>query len=57
MVYHTRLDALKQRHSTLEQLIHDEDKRPRPNSDLLARLKVEKLQLKDEMEKLLAEVN
>ncbi len=57
MAYHTRLDALKQRHSTLEQLIHDEDKRPRPDSDMLARLKVEKLQLKDEMEKLLAEVN
>lgn len=57
MAFHTRLDALKERHSALEQLIHDEDKRPRPDSDLLARLKVEKLQIKDEMEKLLVEVN
>jgi hypothetical protein len=57
MAYHARLDALKQRHSNLETLIHDEDKRPRPDSDTRVRLKVEKLQLKDEMEKLLAEVN
>lgn len=57
MDLHARLDALKERHATLEQLILDEDQRPRPDSDLLARLKVEKLHLKDEIEKLRTTVN
>ncbi len=57
MALHTSIDALKARHAALEQMIHDEDHRPRPDSDLLVRLKVEKLHLKDEMEKLLTEVN
>src|SRR5437879_4459525 len=38
-----RLDALKERHATLEQRITDEDQRPRPDSDTLTRLKIEKL--------------
>ena len=54
---HARMEALRERHAVLEQLIHDEDQRPRPNGDMLARLKVEKLQLKDEMEKLRTTVN
>ncbi len=57
MAFHTPIAALKARHAALEQLIHDEDHRPRPDSDLLARLKIEKLHVKDEMEKLLTEVN
>jgi len=47
-----RLDALKERHATLEQRITDEDQRPRPDSDTLTRLKIEKLHVKEEMERL-----
>ena len=52
MSYSTRLDALKQRHASLESRIQDEDSRPRPDSDMLMRLKLEKLHLKEKMEKL-----
>jgi hypothetical protein len=51
MSYSTRLDALKQRHASLDSRIQDEDHRPRPDSDTLMRLKLEKLHLKEEMEK------
>ncbi len=54
---YARLEALKERHATLDQQILDEDQRPRPDGDLLARWKVEKLHLKDEMERLLSPVN
>ena len=47
-----RLDALKERHAALEMRILDEDQRPRPDSDALTRLKVEKLRVKEEMERL-----
>jgi hypothetical protein len=47
-----RLDALKERHAALETRILDEDQRPRPDSDTLTRLKVEKLRVKEEMERL-----
>lgn len=57
MELHARLEALKERHATLEQQILDEDQRPRPDGDLLARWKVEKLHLKDEMERLLSPVH
>lgn len=57
MDFHARIDELRQRHAALEQMILDEDQRPRPDGDLLLRLKVEKLHLKDEMEKLRATVN
>ncbi len=57
MSYSTRLDALKQRHASLETRIHDEDTRPRPDPMALTRLKLEKLHLKEEMEKLLALVD
>ncbi len=52
MSLNTRLDALKERHASLETRIFDEDHRPQPDSEALMRLKVEKLQLKDEMERL-----
>ena len=52
MSYSTRLDALKQRHASLESRIQDEDHRPRPDSDMLMRLKLEKLHLKEKMEKI-----
>lgn len=52
MSLHSRIESLKERHATLETRIAAEDQRPRPDSDALARLKVEKLRLKEEMERL-----
>ncbi len=52
MNLHARLDALKERHSSLESRIFDEDHRPLPDTDTIARLKIEKLQIKDEMERI-----
>jgi len=47
-----RLDALKERHASLESRIFDEDHRPQPDTETIARLKIEKLQIKDEMERI-----
>ncbi len=52
MSLQSRIDSLKGRHATLETRIVDEDKRPRPDDQALARLKLEKLRLKEEMERL-----
>ena len=52
MSLQSRIDSLKDRHTTLEALIADEDHRPRPDAEALARLKHQKLRLKDEMERL-----
>jgi hypothetical protein len=52
MSLNTRLDALKERHASLETRILDEDNRPRPDTEILMRLKLEKLHLKEEMERL-----
>jgi hypothetical protein len=57
MSLNARLDALKERHASLEMRIVDEDQRPRPDSDTLMRLKIEKLHVKEEMEKLRTQVN
>jgi len=46
------LDTLKERHAALELRIADEGQRPRPDSETLTRLKVEKLRVKEEMERL-----
>ena len=48
----SRLESLKDRHASLETRIADEDHRPRPNGDALSRLKIEKLRLKEEMERI-----
>jgi len=48
----SHLDALKGRHANLESRIAAEDSRPRPDDTALARMKVEKLRLKEEMERL-----
>jgi hypothetical protein len=53
----TRLDALKERHASLETRIFDEDHRPSPNSQELTRLKLEKLRLKEEMERIRTRAN
>ena len=55
MIQHPRLDALKERHAALEMRIVDEDQRPRPDSDTLTRLKIEKLRVKEEIERLRTE--
>ncbi len=48
----SHIDQLKERHAALEARITDEDARPRPDSEALTRLKLEKLRLKEEMERL-----
>ena len=57
MSLNTHLDALKERHASLETRIFDEDRRPQPDTEALMRLKVEKLRLKEEMERLRTLVN
>ena len=52
MSLQSRIESLMSRHAALEMRISDEDNRPRPDSDALARMKLEKLRLKDEMERL-----
>jgi len=53
MSVNPRLEALKDRHESLESRIFDEDHRPRPDSEALTRLKIEKLHIKEEMERLI----
>jgi hypothetical protein len=57
MSQQARLDALRERHETLEARILDEDQRPRPDSEALTRLKIEKLHVKEEMERLRVQVH
>jgi hypothetical protein len=52
MSLESRLESLKSRHASLERSIADEDLRPQPDSQTLARLKREKLRLKEEMERM-----
>jgi hypothetical protein len=52
MSVQARLDSLRERHASLEMRITDEDHRPRPDTDTLTRLKIEKLHLKEEIERL-----
>ena len=47
-----RLKTLEQRHAALERQIDQEDTRPRPDPAELSRLKLEKLRLKEEIERL-----
>lgn len=48
----SHLDALKGRHANLENKIAAEDSRPSPDNSVLARMKVEKLRLKEQIERL-----
>jgi hypothetical protein len=52
MSLQSRIESLQMRHASLEARIADEDNRPRPDSEQLARLKIEKLRVKEEMERL-----
>ncbi len=52
MSLQARIESLKGRHAVLDARILDEDHRPRPDMQALSRLKMEKLRLKEEMERL-----
>jgi len=52
MSLQTHLETLKERHAALDARILEEDQRPRPDNDTLTRLKVEKLHVKEEIERL-----
>jgi len=52
MTLQAHLDTLKERHAALELRIADEDQRPRPDTETLTRLKIEKLHVTEEMERL-----
>ncbi len=56
MNLHGRIEALEARHRSLEDRIFEEDHRPAPDAAELARLKGEKLKLKDELERLREQV-
>ena len=56
MSQQARLEALKEKHTALEARILDEDQRPRPDPETLTRLKIEKLHVKEEMERLREQV-
>ena len=52
MMQSPRLRTLEDRHAALERQIVQEDARPRPDAAELSRLKIEKLRLKEEIERL-----
>jgi hypothetical protein len=52
MSLQSRIESLSNRHASLEMQISDEDHRPKPDDSALFRLKVEKLRVKEEMERL-----
>lgn len=52
MSLQSRIESLKTRHASLDMRIADEDQRPRPDPDALSKLKLEKLRLKEEMDRL-----
>jgi hypothetical protein len=54
MSLQSHIEALRERHASLDTRIIAEDQRPRPDEQTLLRLKIEKLRLKEEMERLQA---
>ena len=52
MSQESRIASLQARHAALESQIAQEDGRPRPDADTLSRLKIEKLHLKEEIERM-----
>lgn len=47
-----RIEALRSRHAALEDQLREEHRRPSPDPSAVAKLKREKLKLKDEMVRL-----
>jgi hypothetical protein len=56
MTLQSRLESLKERHAALETRIAEEDQRPMPDAETLNRLKIEKLHVKEEIERLRTQV-
>ena len=52
MTVQSRIESLKDRHADLDERIAAEAGRPQPNAEALSRIKLEKLRLKQEMERL-----
>jgi hypothetical protein len=52
MMHAPRIRALETRHAEIETRIAHEGTRPRPDDAALAKMKLEKLHLKEEMERL-----
>jgi hypothetical protein len=52
MSLQARIESLSSRHASLEGRIFEEDHRPRPDDSMLSKLKLEKLRLKEELERL-----
>ncbi|MBB2202382.1 YdcH family protein [Gluconacetobacter tumulisoli] len=52
MSYEARIHSLRLRHARLDDRIFDEDRRPMPDIGILRRLKIEKLRIKEEIERL-----
>lgn len=46
----SHLNALQEKHNGLERKIHEEENRPAPDTQTLAKLKKEKLRIKEELE-------
>jgi hypothetical protein len=44
-----RIEALKEKHASLERAIAEENSRPLPNDDTISDLKRQKLRIKDEI--------
>jgi hypothetical protein len=55
MSLQSHIEVLKSRHASLDTRIHEEDARPRPDDGTISRLKLEKLRLKEELERLKAQ--
>ncbi len=53
----SHIEVLKKRHAELDTRISEEDRRPCPDEVQISRLKVEKLRLKEQMERLKASPN
>ena len=52
MSHEGRIDSLKSRHAAIDAQVEAEKLRPKPDETLLHKLKVEKLPVKEELEKL-----
>ncbi|MFT9399610.1 YdcH family protein [Acetobacter sp.] len=52
MTLSSRIESLKTRHSRIDQKISSEGGRPRPDARVLMTLKLEKLKIKEEIERL-----
>ncbi|QNT78572.1 hypothetical protein JGUZn3_13460 [Entomobacter blattae] len=52
MTINGRIQALQDRHDKLDENISHEEGRPAPDENLLVKMKMEKLRLKDEIEQL-----